>query len=200
MSGAFWSTAAKVDTASDTLMRGLIALELEEEEDDASSEDGGIESDSPDEPLDHDTLKDRRRRTKAIADNPDSALVEAARSRFTYRWERKPIRLFHKKNMAWPPLTTRESMADIWPNIMDLSQREFEILLFLGILTEHRNMGHVAVDLSQSIERCYVPESFSLGCITPGGRLWSTLRMRLLTGSAKLRAQRFFQQRAGGYP
>ena len=102
--------------------------------------------------------------------------------------------------MQWPPPVSREELAQCYPCLIALSQREFEILWFYGLIghpgEERQCDPELVVDVSQALPRAAPSKNSSMPCVTPNSRLWSVFRCRLLLGIEKLRAQYLFYNSA----
>ena len=83
----------------------------EDTDDEAESEE------EADDGVDHDTKKDTSR-----LKGPDGTTVE-------YRWHRQHCRRYLRAGMQWPPPVSREELAQCYPCLIALSQREFDLVV-----------------------------------------------------------------------
>ncbi len=151
----------------------LDEVELESDEASTCSEDEDYDG-----TVDHDELND-----------------DLAGSAFEYRWQRKHSTLYKRTGIDWPP-PPPDQFAHLFPGLMELSRREYEIVYYLGLLDDSFDRGdptnHRIIDLSQTIERVCIPKKSLSVCMTPHGRFLSTKLLRLLIGEERLRLQHIY--------
>ena len=145
--------------------------------------------------LDHDDSDDDAENDENIDPKHDinTVIDKKDNSPFAYKWHRIHCRMFRRANKSWPPAEKLLDYVDAFPGLIDLCEREWQILVYLGLhtgMSSNIDGPGWVVDVSQCLRRQGLSPSSWFCCTTPKGRQFSVKYMRLLLGFEKLLTQR----------
>ncbi len=102
------------------------------------------------------------------------------------KWMKIHKRMFADAKLPWPAPPPSPELCAVFPGVLALPQREWEIVVFFNFQELNRTATKT-LDVSQCLSMSSVPVAASCHCITPTAKLWLARRMRCLHPEEHLR-------------